>query len=207
MGDRNCISNVLLFDVIPERQPGQLDRWEFRPPETGELGKGTWRVLNDWGEVALDLQVRKNGSVTGFTYGFVAGVKARFCSRDFESSLSEYYILEERGVTNHQFAHPGDSGSGVVSKEGKLIGFVIARAIFQKLEVLIRPMTGVPDINAIRNARKPDGTVQKAKAGRAWSGKPWFSTFTGITTTLVMCANVLEARSGIRGMGILYSDC
>ena len=70
--------------------------------QTGELGKGTWRMLNDWGKVALDLQVRKNGFVTGFTYGFVAGVKARFCSRDFKSSLSEYYILEERDVTNHQ---------------------------------------------------------------------------------------------------------
>lgn len=95
-----------------------------------------------------------------------------------------------------------------MTNEGKLIGFIIARAVFQKLKVSVRPVTGVPDIEAIRNARKPDGTVQKKKAGRAWSGiKPWFSTFTGITTTLVMCANVLEARSGIRGMGILYSDC
>jgi hypothetical protein len=207
VGDRNCISDFLLFDVIPERQPGQLDRWEFRPPEMGELGKGTWLMLNDWGEVALDVQVRKNGSVTGFTYGFVSGVKAHFCSKNFKSPLSEYYILEERDVTNHQFAYPGDSGSAVVSKEGKLIGLIIARAVFQKLEVLVRPVTIVPDIKAMRNARQLDGTIQKEKAGRAWSGKPWFNTFTGVTTTLVMCANVLEARSGIRGMGILYSDC
>jgi hypothetical protein len=160
-------------------------------------------MLNGWGEMALDTHVRKNGFVTGFTYGFVAGVKAHFYAKDFQTSLSEFYVLIERDVTNHQFSQCGDSGSGVVNKDGKLIGFVIARAVFRKVEVLVRPATGVPDITA----RKPDGTLRKETPGKPWSGQPWFCPFTGLTTTLVMCASVLDARSGIRGTGVLYSDC
>ena len=205
-GNRTCISDFLLFDVLPARQPSSLERWPFTPPNRGALGKGAWRLVNDWGELSLDMHVRKNGASTGFTYGFVAGVKAQFYSKKFPNPLSEFYVLEERDVTNHEFAEPGDSGSGVVSREGKLVGLVIARAVFVKLEVLVHPLTTVPDIEGIKSRRRTDGILERGEKPKPWAGKPWFSPFTQISTTLVMCASVLESRSGIRGMGTLYND-
>ena len=205
-GNRFCLSDFLLFDIIPARQPMSLERWQFKVPNNGELGKGMWLAINGWDELSLDLHVRKNGATTGFTYGFVAGVKAELFSKKFPNSLSEFYVLEEQEVTNHGFSRPGDSGSGVVNREGKLVGLVIARAVFEKLEVLVHPMTKVPDIEGIKSCRRADGTLERDEKPKSWTGKPWFRPFTRIITTLIMCASVLESRSGIRGMGTLYGD-
>lgn len=96
-----------------------LDRWHFKAPDLGELGKGTWRLLTDWGKISLNINVRKIAFRTRFTPGFVAGVKAQYCTKGFPYPLSENYVLEEINVTNQTFTEPGDSGSGVITRDGK----------------------------------------------------------------------------------------
>jgi len=195
--DRRCISDFLIFGIEEARQPVKVERWSFMPLDTGELSKGEWRLLRDWGQISLDDQVRKNGAVTGITFGFVAGVKASWKSPAFKTVVDEYYVLEEADVRNNRFSAGGDSGAALVSKEGKLVGFIMAQATVEDFEVVVHPKTGMPDLKAMKLNREDGGLHME---------KVWFESFPEVVLTMVMCASVLEKRAGIQEMGTLYLD-
>jgi len=167
------------------------------PPDTGELSKREWRLLRDWGQISLDDQVRKNGAVTGIPFGFVAGVKVSWKSPAFKTVVNEYYVLEEVDLKNNRFSAGGDSGAALVSKEGRLVGFIMAPATAEDFEVVVHPKTRIPDLKAMKMNRE-DGELHMEKV--------WFDSFPEVGLTLVMCDSVLEKRVGIQGMGALYLD-
>lgn len=199
-GNRHCLSDFLLFEIDKSRAPTKLDPWTFTPPEDGELGQVHWRLLREWEEVSFDAHVRKNGAITGFTYGFVAGVRASWKAPRFKNPVSEFYCLEEQAVTNQRFARRGDSGAGLIDKYGKLIGFVMASSTVENLELVVHPMTAIPDLKTIKRCRLQDGSVNM-------EGRVWFEAFSQVTMTMIMCLGVIENRVGIKGMGSLFLDC
>jgi len=76
---------------------------------------------------------------------------------------------------------------------------------FEKLELLVHPMTSVPAIDEIRQRQGSNTTLVRGEKP-PWSGKPWFRHFTQISTTLVMCGVLKSDRSGVRDMGTSYTD-
>jgi hypothetical protein len=199
-GNRHCLSDFLLFEIDKSRAPTKLDPWSFTPPEDGQLGRGHWRLLREWGEVSFDAHVRKNGAITGFTYGFVAGVRASWKAPRFKDPVSEFYCLEEQDVTNHRFSERGDSGAGLIDKDGVLVGFVMASSTVDDFELVVHPKTAIPDLESIKRCRLPDGSVNK-------EGKVWFQAFSQVTMIMITCASVIEKQVGIKGMGSLFLDC
>ena len=75
---------------------------------------------------------------------------------------------------------------------------------FEKLELLVHPMTAVPAIDETRQRQGSNTTLVRGEKP-PWCGKPWFRHSTQISTTRVMCG-VLESRSGVRDMGTSYTD-
>ena len=199
-GNRHCLSDFLLFEIDKSRAPTKLDPWSFTPPEDGELGQGHWRMSREWGEVSFDAHVRKNGAITEFTYGFVAGVRTSWKVPRFKDPVSEFYCLEEQDVTNHRFSKQGDSGAGLIDKDGMLVGFVMASSTVEDFELVVHPVTAIPDLKTIKRCQLPDGSVNK-------EGRVWFQAFSQVTMTIITCASVIEKRVGIKGAGSLFLDC
>jgi len=73
---------------------------------------------------------------------------------------------------------------------------------FEKLELLVHPMTAVPAIDETRQRQGSNTTLVRGEKP-PWSGKPWFRHSTQISTTQVMCG-VLESRSGVRDMNVIH---
>jgi hypothetical protein len=193
------IIDYSLFDIDKLRSP-RGDVWTFAVPTGGVLGheRGPWARLMGWGELEWDLQVRKNGAVTGFTYGVVAGVTTSMKLLE-NKRTREYYIMPEQNFASKPFVEHGDSGSAIVDRAGNLVAFVMAKSILKDFTVLVHPRTGHLDLAAMQRLRNDDGSIDYERA--------YFDEFKNINVTLAMCSSVLEERTGIRGMGELVIDC
>ena len=197
--DRHCISDYLLFDVIMEREPVEGEGWTFKRPTDGELGKVNWKTVHGWGAVQLDDMVRKNGAISEFTFGFITGVHLSWQSPSFSKVVDEYYVLEEGDVDRHEFAQRGDSGAGLVTSEGRLVGFVMAQARANDFTVVVHPVNKIPDLKRIKERRR--------RIEVNLDGAVWFESFPALDMTLVTCASVLEKRCQLSSIGDLHIVC
>jgi hypothetical protein len=191
------IVDYLMFNVDEKRVPGG-DLWEFAKPAEGLLRKGAWATLRDWGSLEFDDAVRKNGAATGYSFGVVAGVTTSLKLID-KRRTREFFIMRETEFETNPFAKPGDSGSAIINRKGELVGFVTAQSILDDFKVLLNPQTGHLDLSSMKKyINAEDGSVDYEKA--------FFREFSNINLTLAMCSSVLEARTGIQGMGELDID-
>jgi hypothetical protein len=193
-GEVRRIVDYLLFNIAANRVPGD-DLWEYKKPTEGVLGDGAWARMTEWGALAWDLEVRKNGAATGFSFGVVAGISTTMKLAG-EKPKHEYFIMPETEFETTPFAKPGDSGSGIIDKTGKLVGFVFAECILEDFIVLVHPKTGHLDPASMKRFRN--------RADRSIDYERGY--FREISVTLAMCSSVLESRSGIQGMGELVVD-
>jgi hypothetical protein len=196
-GEVRRVIDYLLFNIAANRVPGD-DLWEYNIPTEGVLGDGTWATMTGWGALAWDLEVRKNGAATGFSFGVVAGISTTM-KLVGNKPTHEYFIMPETKFAATPFAEPGDSGSGIIDRTGKLVGFVFARCILEDFVVLVHPTTGYLDLASMKRFRnEADGSIDYERA--------YFQEYAEINVTLAMCSSVLESRSGIQGMGDLVVD-
>jgi hypothetical protein len=200
IGGERRIADYLLFDIERPRNPIESEIWEFKAPNEGILGDGNWERLQDWGKLEFDLQVRKNGMSTGFTFGVVAGITSSIRFLDSKKATREYYVLPETNLFTQPFARPGDSGAGVISRDGRLVGFVMAKTTLKNFSLAVLPNTDHLDVRMMARYRDPqDGSIDLSKV--------FFTTYPNLVATMVTCADVVNARTGIKAMGRLHLDC
>jgi len=96
------------------------------------------------------------------TFGLVAGVKASWNSLAFKTLVNEYYVLEEVDVRNNKFSAGGDSDAALMSKEGRLVGVIMAQVMVEDIEVLVHPKLSMPDFRAMKMNRE-DGALHIEK--------------------------------------------
>jgi hypothetical protein len=163
------------------------------------MSEGKWGVMRGWGKVELDLQVRKNGAATGFSFGLVAGVTGSIKLPSSKRGSREYYVMPEINWESGTFAQYGDSGAAVVSRVGDLVAFVVARWELDDMKVAVDPATKYLDIKSMKLHRdEDDGTINYDKV--------WFEAASRVQITLVMDSEVPDSRSGIKSMGQLVLD-
>ncbi len=155
---RHCIADWAVFKVN-KRSPSPAD-WDYIGPQGGFLGTLDWNSCLRIGELAYDLYVRKNGAQSGMTFGVVAGCPAgvKMFDKPFEDALEEYVIVKEEKWDVCQFAERGDSGSLVITHDGKAVGTIVGAYKITSV-ILVVDEQGVIDLNYLREFRREDGSV------------------------------------------------
>lgn len=195
---RKCVSDWCLFEVENSRMPG-ASMWEGNPPDDGQLSKVNWNPVDKWGKLAYDMKVRKSGKSSGETYGFVAGVHSAWKPRQFKITCSEYFVLEEKRIEYQQFSRKGDSGAATIDNHGNIVGMVMALVEVEQIEMVIHPVTNVPDILNIARCCQTDGSIDKEKL--------WYESFLRCRMVLIECAGLIRKRSGIEALADIVHDC
>ena len=144
---------------VNKRGPSPAD-WDYIGPEGGFLGTLDWDSCSEIGELAHDLYVRKNGAQSGMTFGVVAGCPAgvKMFDKPFDDALEEYVIVKEENWEVCQFAEPGDSGSLVITQDGKAVGTIVGAYEITSV-ILVVDEQGVINLKYLREFRQDDGSV------------------------------------------------
>jgi hypothetical protein len=103
----------------------------------------------------------KNGAQSGLSLGVVGGCIAglKWFDKPWEEETEEFWVIEERHWKDAQFEEPGDSGSLIVTNEGKGVGIIVwAYEITQVL--LITDEKGMTNIQCILDDRGEDDDVR-----------------------------------------------
>ena len=198
--DRQCIADWCIFRISKNREPVETPWVPAYLPEDGLLGSIDWSSGNgNVGELSWDVPIRKEGRASGLTFGFIAGVNAAWRPQRLLSipkgGVEEFYALEEKGEGINQFAEKGDSGSGVTTANGELVGIIMAKAEMTEVKVIVHPTTGRPDIRAIQQQREKDGSVD--------ADKSWFNMFAGTRFIIMESMKMVLERAKLDGELIL----
>jgi len=192
------IADYTLFDIDASRNP-MSELWKFAAPSEGVLGDGPWAPLRDWGKLKYDVQVRKNGMKTRYSFGVVAGISSSMTFPGSSKASREFYVMPESEFDTRRFADRGDSGAAVISKSGLLVGFVMCKISLRNCKIVIDPETENLDIKIMEKYRNTE-------TGKIDWDKVWFQQYSKVEVVSVMSSEVLEQRTGIRSMGDLVID-
>jgi hypothetical protein len=195
---RHCVSDWGTVEIMAREPQEQV--WGAEPTLEGYLQSLEWKAT-DGAIIPLtyDLCVRKTGGSSGLRFGFVAGVTSSFKSKKIQTKeiLHEYYCFQEEREEENRFARAGDSGSAVITNDGKITGFVYASSTIDDVMLIIDHETGELDIKEFAKQRRSDGFVDIDRV--------WARTFNGTEFVLVESAMMLMERSGVKGEVVL--DC
>ena len=157
--DRRCICDYAIFNV-EWRFPVHQD-YDFDTPTDGKLGSMEWAQFNGIGEVTYDQCVRKTGAQSGLSFGVVGGciAGAKCFDKPWEEETEEFWVVAERCWKEAQFADPGDSGSLIITNEGKGVAIVVGAYEITQVQ-LITDEKGIIDIQYMLDHRDEDGSVR-----------------------------------------------
>ena len=156
--NRRCICDYAIFNV-ERRFPARQD-YDFDNPTTGYLGSIEWAPFNGIGEIMHDQYVRKNGAQSGLSFGVVGGCIAgvKCFDKPWEEETEEFWVVKERYWMEAQFAESGDSGSLLITNEGKGVAMVIGAYEITQIS-LVTDEKGIIDMQYMRDHRDEDGNV------------------------------------------------
>jgi hypothetical protein len=120
-----------------------------------------WAPFNGIGEVTHDQCVRKNGAQSGLSFGIVGGCIAgvKYFDKPWEEETEEFWVVKERCCREAQFAEPGDSGSLIITSEGKGVAILVGAYEITQVQ-LITDEKGTIDIQYMLDHRDEDGNVR-----------------------------------------------
>jgi hypothetical protein len=87
----------------------------------------------------------------------------------------------------------------VVSKDGKLVGFVMAEITLKNCSIVVDPHAPRNlGLSSMAGWRDEDGSIDFQSI--------WFNQYDEVNVVALMCADVIDERAGAKSLGELYMD-
>jgi hypothetical protein len=156
----------------------------------GFLGNLRWLPVSKFEPLQPDLYVRKDGAMSGITFGVIGGLCAgvKHTGERLQEMYREYYVVREEKAREWHFAQKGDSGASVIDHRGDVVGIVYAGYELGDVRMVL-DKSGRGNIPHMKKNRLNDGTFN-------WLGFVT-SRITGGSFTMIQSAEMVIERSGL----------